>query len=88
MTLLRAELSIFFACPTRALAMSPLARSITSPFARRTTPSNSNGANVSSILAYDVTPVIDRTYFHSIYFREPGRILFEIATEPPGFLPG
>jgi glyoxalase family protein len=33
----------------------------------------------------DVTPVIDRTYFHSIYFREPGGVLFEIATEPPGF---
>jgi glyoxalase family protein len=29
--------------------------------------------------------VIDRTYFHSIYFREPGGILFEIATDPPGF---
>ena len=32
-----------------------------------------------------VTPVIDRFYFHSIYFREPGGILFEIATEGPGF---
>jgi glyoxalase family protein len=29
--------------------------------------------------------VIDRFYFHSIYFREPGGILFEIATEGPGF---
>jgi glyoxalase family protein len=36
-------------------------------------------------LGYDVTPVIDRTYFHSIYFREPDGVLFEIATEPPGF---
>jgi glyoxalase family protein len=36
-------------------------------------------------LGYNVTPVIDRTYFHSIYFREPGGILFEIATVPPGF---
>ena len=36
-------------------------------------------------LGYDVTPVIDRTYFHSIYFREPGGVLLEIATEPPGF---
>ena len=34
---------------------------------------------------YNVTPIIDRTYFHSIYFREPGGVLFEIATEPPGF---
>jgi glyoxalase family protein len=31
------------------------------------------------------TPVMDRTYFHSVYFREPGGILFEIATDPPGF---
>jgi glyoxalase family protein len=28
---------------------------------------------------------MDRKYFHSIYFREPGGILFEIATDPPGF---
>ncbi|MEJ2719408.1 MAG: ring-cleaving dioxygenase [Deltaproteobacteria bacterium] len=33
----------------------------------------------------DSTPVIDRTYFRSIYFREPGGVLFEIATDPPGF---
>jgi glyoxalase family protein len=32
-----------------------------------------------------VTPVLDREYFHSIYFREPGGVLFEIATDPPGF---
>lgn len=32
-----------------------------------------------------VTPVQDRQYFHSIYFREPNGILFEIATDPPGF---
>jgi glyoxalase family protein len=36
-------------------------------------------------LGYNITPVIDRIYFHSIYFREPGGVLFEIATEPPGF---
>jgi glyoxalase family protein len=36
-------------------------------------------------LQYNVTPVIDRTYFRSIYFREPGGVLFEIATDPPGF---
>lgn len=34
----------------------------------------------------NVTPVIDRRYFHSIYFREPGGVLFEIATDPPGFM--
>ena len=32
-----------------------------------------------------VTPVIDRYYFKSIYFREPGGILYEIATDGPGF---
>lgn len=31
------------------------------------------------------TPVIDRTYFHSVYFHEPGGVLFEIATDGPGF---
>jgi len=31
------------------------------------------------------TPVLDRTYFHSVYFREPGGVLFEVATDPPGF---
>ncbi|PWJ54541.1 glyoxalase family protein [Dyadobacter jejuensis] len=31
------------------------------------------------------TEVLDRNYFHSIYYREPGGILFEIATNPPGF---
>jgi glyoxalase family protein len=36
-------------------------------------------------LEYDVTPIIDRQYFHSLYFREPGGVLFEIATDPPGF---
>jgi len=35
---------------------------------------------------FDVSPVMDRIYFHSIYFREPGGVLFEIATDPPGFL--
>ena len=33
----------------------------------------------------DVTPVIDRFYFKSIYFREPSGVLFEIATIGPGF---
>ncbi|MCV9886641.1 ring-cleaving dioxygenase [Metabacillus halosaccharovorans] len=34
---------------------------------------------------YQVTPVQDRNYFNAIYFREHGEILFEIATDPPGF---
>jgi len=36
-------------------------------------------------LGYNVSPVMDRTYFHSIYYREPGGVLFEIATDVPGF---
>ena len=36
-------------------------------------------------LGYNVTPILDRNYFRSIYFREPGGVLFEIATDPPGF---
>src|SRR5206468_1239524 len=36
-------------------------------------------------LGFNVSPVMDRTYFHSIYFREPGGILFEVATDNPGF---
>ncbi|MDD9718361.1 ring-cleaving dioxygenase [Dinoroseobacter sp. PD6] len=36
-------------------------------------------------LGHGVTPVIDRQYFDAIYFREPGGVLFEIATDPPGF---
>lgn len=34
---------------------------------------------------YNVTPVIDRDYFWAIYFRTPGGVLFEIATNEPGF---
>jgi catechol 2,3-dioxygenase-like lactoylglutathione lyase family enzyme len=37
-------------------------------------------------LGYNLSPVMDRVYFHSIYYREPGGILFEIATDSPGFL--
>ncbi len=34
---------------------------------------------------YYLTEVKDRDYFQSVYFHEPGGILFEIATDPPGF---
>ncbi|MFC6646607.1 VOC family protein [Granulicella cerasi] len=36
--------------------------------------------------ALSVTPVLDRQYFHSVYFREPGGVLYELATDNPGFL--
>ena len=35
---------------------------------------------------YQVSPVMDRNYFHSIYFRGPGGVLFELATDPPGMM--
>lgn len=35
---------------------------------------------------FGVSPVRDRQYFHSIYFRSPGGVLFEVATDAPGFL--
>ncbi|TYB82627.1 ring-cleaving dioxygenase [Maritimibacter fusiformis] len=38
-----------------------------------------------SEIGLDVTPVIDRQYFDAIYFRTPSGVLFEIATDPPGF---
>src|SRR3954454_25001485 len=39
----------------------------------------------ATTMGLEVTPVIDRQYFNAIYFREPGGVLFEIATDPPGF---
>lgn len=33
----------------------------------------------------NITPKIDRDYFYSLYFREPGGVLFELATDNPGF---
>ena len=36
-------------------------------------------------LGYQVTEIMDRQYFKSIYFREPGGVLFEVATMKPGF---
>jgi glyoxalase family protein len=36
-------------------------------------------------LGLNITDKIDRNYFYSLYFREPGGVLFEIATDNPGF---
>lgn len=38
-----------------------------------------------SNLGLNVSPVMDRLYFHSLYFYEPGGVLFDIATDTPGF---
>lgn len=53
---------------------------------RTTTDDKQKALRLSIIKAgLNATPIIDRTYFHSVYFREPGGVLFEIATDPPGF---
>ncbi|RJQ80201.1 MAG: ring-cleaving dioxygenase [Desulfobacteraceae bacterium] len=52
------------------------------------TPSDAAQAAWQSLLrqkGLHVTPIRDRAYFRSIYFHEPGGVLFEIATEAPGF---
>lgn len=53
----------------------------------RTPNDESQAAARTDLIAagFNVSPVMDRNYFHSIYFREPGGVLFEIATDPPGF---
>jgi hypothetical protein len=43
------------------------------------------GRAEAASLDLDPTPVVDRRYFHSVYFREPGGVLFEIATDALGF---
>ena len=52
------------------------------------TPDDASQAEWRKLLSakVEVTPVQDRTYFHSIYFREPGGVLYEMATDAPGFL--
>lgn len=53
--------------------------------------STSNDKNIQEMQqrlagrGFNITPVLDRQYFHSIYFSEPGGVLFEVATDPPGF---
>jgi len=38
-----------------------------------------------ALRGFNITEKIDRNYFYSLYFREPGGVLFEIATDNPGF---
>ncbi len=70
---------------THRTAASGRARSTTSHSVRPTTRSRRRGARRSCRAGLNVTPVMDRSYFHSIYYREPGGVLFEIATDNPGF---
>ena len=68
----------------RAPASPAPGRCTTSP-GRRTTTSTRRGSAGSPRPAMRATPVIDRFWFRSIYFREPSGVLFEIATLGPGF---
>ena len=47
--------------------------------------SNASCDRISMRLGLQVTDIRDRCYFESIYFREPGGVLFEVATVDPGF---
>ena len=52
------------------------------------TPDDASQVTARQVLlagSLQVSPVIDRAYFKSIYYREPGGVLFEIATDQPGF---
>jgi glyoxalase family protein len=46
------------------------------------------GAWIEAVSAAGIpnSGLVDRYYFHSLYFREPGGVLYELATEEPGFL--
>ena len=74
--------------PTTRRRTSPASRApapcTTSP-GRRRRPSRRRGASAVLRAGGRPTPVIDRFYFRSVYFREPSGVLFEIATIGPGF---
>jgi glyoxalase family protein len=61
------------------------ARSTTWPSAPSTQEDQHHWQEALLKFGHRTTPVIDRQYFNAIYFREPGGVLFEIATDPPGF---
>ncbi|HLO39741.1 MAG TPA: ring-cleaving dioxygenase [Phycisphaerales bacterium] len=73
--------------PTQRAPASKLGAGVVHHVAFRT-PDLATHSKWQEVLAENdlhVTPVIDRNYFHSIYFREPGHVLFEFATDAPGF---
>ena len=53
----------------------------------RTNDDATQASDLGEVLDFGLhaSPVMDRNYFHSIYFREPGNVLFEVATDGPGF---
>jgi glyoxalase family protein len=54
-------------------------------FRARTQAEQDGWIDTLATAGHRTTDVIDRQYFNAIYFREPGGVLFEIATDPPGF---
>ena len=65
--------------------ISAPAPSTTSPLRSRTGAKQLEVRKALIDTGYQVTPVIDRDYFWAIYFRTPGGVLFEVATNEPGF---
>ena len=62
----------------RSAAARAPGRSTTSPGRRPTTPSSPRSASAPSAAGARATTIIDRQYFHSVYFREPSGVLFEL----------
>ena len=77
-----AAASIHFEAARAAASAAP-ARSTTSP-GRRVRRAR-RLARAGAGAGFQITPVIDRFYFRSVYFREPGGILYELASIGPGF---
>ena len=76
--------SICFACPTPPAERWAPGLSITSRIARQPTRNRRNGHGEMARLGYNVSPVINRYYFHSIYFREPGGCALRDRDRPAG----
>ena len=70
---------------TRGAARGAPAASTTSPGASTTTRTKPRCASRVANAGAHPTPVIDRFWFKSVYFKEPGGVLFELATDGPGF---
>ena len=69
----------------RAAGRRAPARSTTSRGRPPTTPSSTRFREIAAAAGARPTPIIDRQYFHSVYFREPSGVLFELASRDVGF---
>ena len=75
-------------CPTRRGARGVSAASTTSPGGCRMKRPSGTSRRAVARAGGRPTDVIDRFWFQSVYFREPGGALFEVATDGPGFARG